>query len=272
MCGTKSQKGTEEMEKARRVLRRIDTEGVAAVVSLLAITILFVMLSSSIIRSGGAMAAEINKPSSDIAEMTEKTVTTETMTSTTTSITTSTTTVTSTTVSTEQITTTSTTNGNENQSGELITQNDADFIATTLEEVDMSNDTVKIGSSYQFSKGDFIELCNLVGREYGADIVPVAEKALVVQTVVNRVTSPHFPNNVEDVIAQPNQYTGWLSRTDYSSSVTESVREAVLYCLNGNVSNDFVFYWGDGYNNYFYTFEEYPMFEKDLSRFLAGKA
>lgn len=140
----------------------------------------------------------------------------------------------------------------------------------TLEEVDSNPWVTPIGSKYQVSKNDFVQLCNLVGREYGADFVPIEEKAKVVQTVLNRVESPYFPDSIEDVITQPGQYEGELSRGYYSDRVTESVRQAVLYALNGNVQNDYVFYWGDGVKNHFYSYEEYECFVQDLNNFKAA--
>ena len=147
-----------------------------------------------------------------------------------------------------------------------------ELISTTVEEVDNQPWARRIGTKYRVSKSDFVHLCNLVGREYGADFVPVEEKALVAVTVLNRVQSEHFPNSVEKVITQPGQYEGELSRGYYSAKVTESVREAVMMALNGEITNDYVFYWGDGTRNHFYTYEEYNLFAKDLTDFKAKKA
>ena len=146
--------------------------------------------------------------------------------------------------------------------------NQAPVCSCTLEEVDTNPWDTPIGFKYQVSKNDFVHLCNLVAREYGADFVPIEEKAKVAQTVLNRVASPYFPDTVEKVITQPGQYEGELSRGYYSDRVTESVRLAVIYALNGNVQNDYVFYWGDGKENHFYTYEEYSQFATDLTAFL----
>jgi hypothetical protein len=151
-------------------------------------------------------------------------------------------------------------------------------ISITLDDVDSQPWVRPIGAKYQVSKGDFVQLCNLIGREYGADYIPVQEKAAVVQTVMNRVMSPSFPNTVQGVIEQPGQYEGFLSRGYYSDKVTESVRLAVLGCLNGEFTSRYtvtsmyafygecdideyaLFYWGDGYFNHFYqTYEEFKV-------------
>ena len=152
-------------------------------------------------------------------------------------------------------------------------------ISVTLHDVDTLPWTTRIGAKYQISKNDFVQLCNLIGREYGADFIPVQEKAAVVQTVMNRVNSPSFPDTIQGVIEQPGQYEGFLSRGYYSDKVTESVRLAVLGCLNGefytrytdkanvvpykiagecDINEGALFYWGDGLFNHFYqTYEEF---------------
>lgn len=164
-------------------------------------------------------------------------------------------------------------------------------ISVTLEDVDTLPWATRIGSKYKVSKNDFVQLCNLVGREYGADFIPVQEKAAVVQTVMNRVYSPDFPNTVQEVIEQPKQYEGFLSRGYYSEKVTESVRLAVLGCLNGefdtrynwqanimpyklygecNINDSALYYWGDGYFNHFY--QTYEDFAQSYDYFLNHKA
>lgn len=145
-------------------------------------------------------------------------------------------------------------------------------VSTTLKEVDSQVWSKRIGAKYQVSKNDFVQLCNLVGREYGSDFVPEKEKALVCLTVLNRVESEHFPNTIEAVISQPGQYEGELSRGYYSDKVTESVREAVMMALNGEIEpNDYIFYWGDGRTNHFYPYEEYNLFVADLNAFKTSK-
>lgn len=152
-------------------------------------------------------------------------------------------------------------------------------ISVTLKDIDTLPWGTRIGAKYQISKNDFVQLCNLVGREYGADFIPVQEKAAVVQTVMNRVNSPSFPNTIQGVIEQPGQYEGFLSRGYYTDKVNESVRLAVLGCLNGefytrytdkanvvpykiagecDINEGALFYWGDGLFNHFYqTYEEF---------------
>lgn len=130
----------------------------------------------------------------------------------------------------------------------------AQNIATKLEDIYTMPWSNRIGKLYKLSKCDYVQLCNLVAREYGAYWVPEEEKAKVVQTVMNRVESEYFPNTVEEVLSQPGQYTGELSRGYYDPRVDDSIKKAVLYYLNGwYVNNNYLFYWGDGKVNHFYT-------------------
>ena len=110
------------------------------------------------------------------------------------------------------------------------------------------------------TKNERILLCNLVGREYGSDFVPIEEKAKVVAVVMNRVRSNLFPNNIWDVIHQQGQFEDsntscWdLSNTYYSYQVTDSVVQAVDYYFNNTWAFDsnIMYYYGDGSYNYFY--------------------
>lgn len=103
---------------------------------------------------------------------------------------------------------------------------------------------------------EYIMLCNVVGHEYGSDFVPVEEKALVAEVIMNRVNSPLFPNTIYEVLTQPNQFAGleYLIEMDTMSSyVTPSVREAVdLYLAHPEqFDHGYLFFNGDGTRNYF---------------------
>ena len=128
-------------------------------------------------------------------------------------------------------------------------------VATTLEEVDNCKDLDSlVGSVYTVTKSEYILLCNLLGREYGANWVTEAEKAKVIECVMNRVYSKDFPNTVRGVLGQRNQFTGALKLGDskYTRKVTQSVKTAVLNYLNGAYKNHgYRFYYGDGRRNHF---------------------
>lgn len=97
-----------------------------------------------------------------------------------------------------------------------------------------------------------ILLCNVVAREYGSDWVSVYDKACVVACVMNRVNSPQFPNTIEGVLTQPNQFSGYYACNYEWSNVTDSVREAVDYYFgHQNEFGNWLYFEGDGRYNYF---------------------
>ena len=96
-------------------------------------------------------------------------------------------------------------------------------------------------------------LCNVVAREYGSDWVSVYDKACVVATVMNRVNSPQFPNTIEGVLTQPNQFSGYYACNYEWSNVTDSVRESVDYYFNHqNEFGNYLYFYGNGTQNFFY--------------------
>lgn len=104
------------------------------------------------------------------------------------------------------------------------------------------------------SESERVMLCNLVGREYGSDHVPVEEKAKIVAVVMNRVNSPYFPDTVYDVITEPYQFSEDSITIDcYTSEVTDTVIAAVDYYFEheSEFSPDIYYFVGDGYWNYF---------------------
>lgn len=95
-------------------------------------------------------------------------------------------------------------------------------------------------------------LCNVVANEYGSDWVSVYDKACVVATVVNRVNSPQFPNDIESVLTQPYQFSGYWASDYYYSSVTDSCIEAVdYYYAHPDEFGNWLYFEGDGTRNYF---------------------
>lgn len=102
---------------------------------------------------------------------------------------------------------------------------------------------------------DIILLRKIVSSEYGADWVPVSEKAKIVASVMNMVKDPRFPNTVSGVLATACEPWGFNRYRDYYMS--DSIIVAVdYYFANQNT----VFanwtcnqWWGDGYQNHFKT-------------------
>lgn len=110
----------------------------------------------------------------------------------------------------------------------------------------------EIQSDLPITESERILLCNLVGREYGSDYVPIPEKAKVVAVVMNRVNSPLFPNTIYEVLVQPYQFSGYLASDEYSYQVTDSVIEAVNYYFSHTEEfGDWLYFEGDNVWNYF---------------------
>lgn len=74
-------------------------------------------------------------------------------------------------------------------------------------------------------------LLHLVAAEAGG--CDMVGQILVANVVLNRVESSVFPNTVEGVIFQKNQFSPTINGAIWSSTITDSVREAVDRALNG---------------------------------------
>lgn len=73
---------------------------------------------------------------------------------------------------------------------------------------------------------------------------------LVIDTVLNRVDNPHFPNNIYDVVYQKNQYCGmWPPRIDrcwVKDELVQLVREE----LENRTDYDVIFFRTERYSDY----------------------
>ena len=102
---------------------------------------------------------------------------------------------------------------------------------------------------------EYIMLCNAVAYEAGSDWIPTSEKAKVAEVIMNRVASPDFPDTIYDVLTQEGQFVGvwnYVTLTDYSYKVTEDVKSAVNIALeSGYINHGYLFFEGDGTQNYF---------------------
>ena len=80
---------------------------------------------------------------------------------------------------------------------------------------------------------------------------------LVIDTILNRVDDSHFPDNVTDVIFQPNQFTSmWNGRVD-RCYVKEELVELVKEELLERTNYECVFFTAGGYSDY-----SVPMFQE----------
>ncbi len=132
-----------------------------------------------------------------------------------------------------------------------------DTIAEAEETYQESDDVAEnyvFNGSINYTKQDFIALCNVVQHEVGD--CSTLSKQMVASVIINRVLSDRFPSSLYDVINQDNQFTGigsYINRTDYA---TEDTIYWCQYVLNNNIdyANGALFYYAPqwcGYMSYF---------------------
>lgn len=108
-------------------------------------------------------------------------------------------------------------------------------IITPYEEQNQQSSTTN--TAIAVTDYEYIILCNLVAGEYGDDRVSIYDKGAVAATVIHRMwegtrwTGGASPS-IYNVIAAPYQYDGKYLAGYYSSSVTQSCKDAVTYALN----------------------------------------
>jgi len=134
----------------------------------------------------------------------------------------------------------------------------ASTVTTTAAPVVTTTAAAKTGKAITVTQNEYYMLCNVLAHEYGADWVPVEEKALIIETIMNRVNSPLFPNTIYEVLMQKGQFPGLQKLIElgtFSSQVTDSVKAAVdLYLSDPSQFNHgYLFFSGDGKRAYFRT-------------------
>lgn len=135
---------------------------------------------------------------------------------------------------------------------DIHTEAEAVIVSETFDSETYTEPVYEIKSDLPITEAERILLCNLVGREYGSDYVPIPEKAKVVAVVMNRVNSSLFPNTIYEVLTQPYQFSGYIASDEYSYQVTDSVIEAVdYYFAHTEEFGDWLYFEGDNVWNYF---------------------
>ena len=113
---------------------------------------------------------------------------------------------------------------------------------------------ITTASSYGLSDYDITLLRKIVSSEYGADWVPVQEKAKIVASVMAMVKSPKWPNTISGVLAVACEPWGFNRYRNYY--ISDSTRAAVnYYFANQNTIFAgwcYTSWWGDGQYNHFY--------------------
>lgn len=75
-------------------------------------------------------------------------------------------------------------------------------------------------------------------------------KRLVIDTILNRVDSEHFPNTVYDVVYQPSQFSSmWNGRVD-RCEVRDDICQLVLEELESRYNYDVIFFTAGKYSAY----------------------
>ena len=73
---------------------------------------------------------------------------------------------------------------------------------------------------------------------------------LVIDTVLNRMDNPHFPDSVWYVVYQPNQYAGMESPRIDKCYVKEELTDLVKAELNNRSNNEVIFFRTEHYSKY----------------------
>ena len=75
-------------------------------------------------------------------------------------------------------------------------------------------------------------------------------KKLVADVVLNRVDSPDFPDNITDVIMQPNQFSVVPDGRIWTVEPSEETFEAIREELEQRTNTDIIFFTSEGYSPY----------------------
>lgn len=78
----------------------------------------------------------------------------------------------------------------------------------------------------------------------------VEGKRLVIDTVLNRVDSPRWPNTIREVIYQPSQFVAMSNGRAERCVITDEVRQLVVEELLSRTNNEVVYFTAGGYGRY----------------------
>ena len=227
------------MKKFSSKVRSLLLGGAIAIITLLSVLFAYVSCSHDKTDTG---------KSSSVTEVT--TCTTTTTTSTTSNLTTSSTTTSTTTTTTTAEIVLTTVPIATSQTIAVAIETQPVYVSPATEAY---VEPVQSNVSLPITERERVLLCNVVANEYGSDWVSVYDKACVVATVMNRVNNSQFPNDIESVLTQPYQFSGYWASDSYYSTVTDSCVEAVNYYFeHPEEFGSYLYFEGDGYRNYFH--------------------
>ena len=140
----------------------------------------------------------------------------------------------------------------ESETGAFIFEDSSTDVETTTHTAD-----VRIISDEE------LELLALVTMAEAEDESELG-KRLVIDTVLNRVDSSHFPDTITDVIYQKHQFTSMWNGRYKKTYVDDYVRNLVLEELKDRTNSDVIFFRMGRYSDY-----GTPLFKEDGHYFSA---
>lgn len=132
-----------------------------------------------------------------------------------------------------------------------------------FDEYDTEAETTTHTADVRIISDEELELLALVTMAEAEDESELG-KRLVIDTVLNRVDSPHFPNTITDVIYQKHQFTSMWNGRYKKTYVDDYVRNLVLEELKDRTNSEVIFFRMDRYSDY-----GTPLFKEDGHYFSA---
>ena len=122
------------------------------------------------------------------------------------------------------------------------TQFDTNALYLSDDEIDLSDDEIDLSD-------DEIDLIALVTMAE-AEGEPEEGQRLVIDAILNRVESEHFPDTVTDVVYQPNQFAPMQNGRIERCYVRDDIRALVIEELKSRTNTDVVFFTAGSYGSY----------------------
>lgn len=141
--------------------------------------------------------------------------------------------------------TTETTTEPEETTIETTTEEIIETTEPEIEEVEPEAEPEEVAEYYDdetcgLSDYEFDLLCRIVYAENGADDIPDWVMQYTAEVILNRVKSSSFPNTIEGVVSQPNQYETYWNGMMYNTP-SERCKDNVRYALTHEVLPDYIF-------------------------------
>ena len=108
------------------------------------------------------------------------------------------------------------------------------------------SDVAKPTHGYSSDEVNLVALCMLGEAEGECEI----GKRLVVDTILNRVDSNHFPNSIYSVVYQPHQFSCMESPRIKRITVTDADRRIVEQEMINRMSDEVIFFYAGRYSEY----------------------